>query len=96
MAGLLDDDAIARFCATHTRWRRDGNALVGQVEAATFMSGIDLVVEVAKAAEELDHHPDISISWRTVTFTLSTHSAGGITELDTELAQRIEELVRES
>ena len=44
-------------------------------------------------AEELDHHPDIDIRWRTLTFRLSTHSAGGVTHRDVELARRIDDIV---
>jgi 4a-hydroxytetrahydrobiopterin dehydratase len=57
------------------------------------MQAIDLVQKVAIAAEEMDHHPDIDIRWRTVSFVLSTHSAGAITDLDYELAAKIDALV---
>ena len=50
-----------------------------------------IVDEVALEAEGMDHHPDIDIRWRTVTFTCSTHSEGGLTQLDVELAHRISE-----
>jgi 4a-hydroxytetrahydrobiopterin dehydratase len=50
------------------------------------------VVKVAQAAEEADHHPDIDIRWRTVTFTLSSHSEGGLTVLDFQLAAKIDVL----
>ena len=52
----------------------------------TAITGVD---RVAIEAEEMNHHPDIDIRWRAVTFTLSTHSAGGVTQLDIELAHRI-------
>jgi len=57
------------------------------------MGAIELVDLVAIAAEEMDHHPDMDIRWRTVTFVLSTHSAGTITDLDFQLAQRIDALI---
>lgn len=47
---------------------------------------------MAVVAEELDHHPDVDIRWRKVSFTLSTHSQGGVTERDVELARRIDEI----
>jgi len=50
---------------------------------------------VAIEAEEMNHHPDMDIRWRTVTFTLSTHSAGGVTQLDIELAHRIRMIAEE-
>ena len=60
--------------------------------AETFLDGIRLVAEVAHLAEQADHHPDIDIRWRTVTFRLSTHSAGGVTEKDIALARQINAL----
>jgi 4a-hydroxytetrahydrobiopterin dehydratase len=54
------------------------------------MTGIRIVDDVAVVAEGLDHHPDVDIRWREVTFTLSTHSQGGVTERDVELARRID------
>jgi 4a-hydroxytetrahydrobiopterin dehydratase len=51
------------------------------------------VQQVAEVAEDLDHHPDIDIRWTTVTFTLSTHSAGGLTAKDLRLATDIDRLV---
>lgn len=62
-------------------------------ELPSFRDAIRLVDAVADAAEELDHHPDIDIRYRQVTFTLLTHSAGSVTELDVALARRIDALV---
>jgi 4a-hydroxytetrahydrobiopterin dehydratase len=75
-------------------WIHEGNSLRRSVTCATFMAAIDLVGRVAIAAEDMDHHPDIDIRWRTVTFVLSTHSAGTVTDLDFELAQRIDALIQ--
>ena len=50
---------------------------------------------VAADAEAMDHHPDIDIRWRKVTFALSTHSEGGLTQLDIELATQIDRLAEE-
>jgi 4a-hydroxytetrahydrobiopterin dehydratase len=74
-------------------WSQDGDALVREVEAPSFLEGIDAVRRVAAVAEEADHHPDIDIRWRTLTFRLSTHSEGGITAKDLELAAQIDGLV---
>lgn len=77
-----------------SEWVNEGDALRRSVTCATFMNAIGLVGEVAVAAEEMDHHPDMDIRWRTVTFVLSTHSAGTVTDLDFELAQRIDALIQ--
>lgn len=89
---MLSDTEIDSALATLSTWRRDGDALVRTVESATFPAAITLVDRVAEAAESMNHHPDMDIRWRKVTFTLATHSAGGLTSLDLELAHRIDEL----
>ncbi|OLT24034.1 4a-hydroxytetrahydrobiopterin dehydratase [Actinomadura sp. CNU-125] len=92
MADILDDTAVADRLSALPDWTRDGDAIRRQVRAATFLDGIDLVGRVARAAEAADHHPDIDIRWRTLTFTLTTHSAGGLTAKDFDLAARIDDL----
>lgn len=79
-----------------SEWRRDGNTLRRSVVAPDFRTAIAIVNEIAEQAEALNHHPDIDIRWRKVTFALSTHSAGGITESDPALARRIDEEARRS
>lgn len=93
MQGLLDDRQIEAFCAVRPRWERRDGALVGEATASDFMAAIDWVRRIAEAAEALDHHPDIDIRWRTLTFGLTTHSAGGLTKLDLRLAERIDAIV---
>jgi len=63
--------------------------------ARDFPAAITVVDKVAVIAEEMNHHPDIDIRWRTLMFRLSTHSAGGVTDLDLELARRIETVLTE-
>jgi 4a-hydroxytetrahydrobiopterin dehydratase len=90
---LLPYDEVDRALADElTDWHRDGDVITRQVEAPSFLDGIALVQRVAEQAEELDHHPDIDIRYTTLTFTLSTHSAGGLTGKDLELAGRIDRL----
>ena len=89
MARRLTDEEIERQLGDLPDWTRDGESLRASYEAPDFLAGIALVQEVAAAAETMDHHPDIDIRWRTVTFTLSTHSEGGLTQLDVELAHQI-------
>ena len=91
---LLDAAEVDRALAEDLpAWSRAGDtAITRDVQAASFLQGIALVVEVARAAEEADHHPDIDIRWRTVRFTLSTHSEGGVTLRDLALAAEIDRL----
>lgn len=89
---LLSDTEIAEALTELPEWSRSGDNLIRTVEADTFPAGIELVRRVAEVAEEANHHPDIAIRWRTVTFSLSTHSAGGLTALDVALAHEINRL----
>jgi 4a-hydroxytetrahydrobiopterin dehydratase len=86
---LLDAEEIARQLLDLPGWSGDGTALRRTYEAADFATAIRLVDDVARDAEEMDHHPNIDIRFRTVTFALWTHVAGGVTQLDIELAHRI-------
>jgi 4a-hydroxytetrahydrobiopterin dehydratase len=93
MADLLEADALLAALAALDGWTGDPSALSRTVELASFPAAITVVNQVAAVAEDLDHHPDIDIRWRTLTFRLSTHSAGGVTRRDVELAERIDEIV---
>jgi 4a-hydroxytetrahydrobiopterin dehydratase len=89
VARLLDAAELDRQLADLPGWAGDGTAISLTLRAPDFLTGIAIVAEVAQAAEEMDHHPDIDIRWRTLVFGLATHSAGGVTQLDIELAHRI-------
>lgn len=93
MATLLDDEAITTALGTLDDWTREGDALVRSVELASFPQAIQVVNRIAEIAENDDHHPDIDIRWRTLTFRCSTHSAGGITASDVSLAAEIDGVV---
>jgi 4a-hydroxytetrahydrobiopterin dehydratase len=73
-----------------TAWSGSTTSLERTVTAPDFLTGIAIVTEVARAAEEADHHPDIDIRWRRVRFVLSTHDAGGVTSKDVDLARVID------
>ncbi|OLT15097.1 4a-hydroxytetrahydrobiopterin dehydratase [Pseudonocardia sp. CNS-139] len=93
MAELLDAPAVASALDDLPGWVREGNAIVRTAQLPSFPAAIAVVDRVAVIAEERDHHPDIDIRWRTLTFRCSTHSAGGITALDVALAAAISEQV---
>jgi 4a-hydroxytetrahydrobiopterin dehydratase len=94
MARPLDTDELARQLADLPGWSGDTSAISRTVQAPDFLTGVRIVAEVAEIAEQMDHHPDIDIRWRKVLFGLSTHSAGGVTQLDIELAHRISAVAR--
>jgi 4a-hydroxytetrahydrobiopterin dehydratase len=74
-------------------WSADSDALYRTVEFPAFRTAVEFISLLAPIADGMDHHPDIRLSWRTIELTLSTHSAGGITVRDLELASRLDELI---
>ncbi len=74
-------------------WRLAGDSIEREWKLANFKEAIEFVNEVARAAEDANHHPDIRVhGWNRVALTLSTHSEGGLTDADFELARRIDAL----
>ncbi|WP_112244272.1 4a-hydroxytetrahydrobiopterin dehydratase [Kribbella monticola] len=91
MAELLTDDQIDAAIRDHLpQWKVDENALVRSVKKDSFLDGIRLVATVAQLAESMNHHPDIDIRYTTITFRVSSHDAGGITDDDLVLARHID------
>jgi 4a-hydroxytetrahydrobiopterin dehydratase len=89
---LLDDATVDQWLGEHGAWSRSGDVISRIVECASFPAAIELVCRVADVAEARDHHPDIDVRWRTLRFELSTHSAGGLTHNDLEVAEQIDRL----
>lgn len=90
---VLTDDQLEAALADLEGWERSDGALRRSIKFPAFLDGIDAVRRVAVHAEAQDHHPDIDIRWRTVLFALVTHSEGGITERDVEMAGDINRIV---
>ncbi len=80
------------FAASYPQWKIEGEALRRTFTFRDFTEAMGFVTKVALLAERADHHPDIEIRWNQVTLTLSTHSEGGLTRRDTDLAARISTL----
>jgi 4a-hydroxytetrahydrobiopterin dehydratase len=93
MPELLNDMELGKALGGLPNWRKNGGALSRTVELASFPQAIEVVNRVAEIAESDNHHPDIDIRWRTLTFHCATHSAGGITALDVTLATEIDEVI---
>ena len=93
MPELLSDEEVGKALGRLNGWTRDEGALMREVELESFPQAIQVVNRVAEIAENDDHHPDIDIRWRTLTFALSTHSAGGLTAKDTALATEIDAVI---
>jgi len=90
---ILEQEELSPLLADHPQWSGGAEHLTRVFTAADFPTAITVVDKVAVIAEEMNHHPDIDIRWRTLRFRLSTHSAGGVTELDLRLARRIEHVL---
>ena len=90
---VLTDEQVDAAAKSLDGWERVDGALRRSVKFGAFLDGIDAVRRVAEHAEREDHHPDIDIRWRTVTFALVTHSAGGITDKDVQMAAQINEVL---
>jgi len=93
MATLLSADDLAGRLATLNGWSGDDRAITRTVELPSFVAAVEVVNQVAQVAEAMNHHPDMDIRYNKLTFSCSTHTAGGVTDLDAELAGRINEIV---
>ena len=91
MAVLSDEEVQARVGELQG-WDCAGGALHKDFKLEDFKGSVDFVNRLTPVAEEMNHHPDLAISWDTVTVTITTHSEGGLTENDFELAQKIDGL----
>ena len=89
---LLEDREISEQLEALDGWERDGDRIRKSFENGDFKGSVAFVNRVLDPAEEMNHHPDLEISWDTVTVRISTHSEGGLTAADFELAAKIDSL----
>jgi 4a-hydroxytetrahydrobiopterin dehydratase len=89
---LLGSNEIEARLADLDGWERQGGAIVKSFERGDFVGSVRFVDSLVEPAEAMGHHPDVAISWATVAVTISTHSEGGLTAADFELAGKIEAL----
>ena len=91
MPERLSNDAVDA-ALVKLSWRREGDELVKEVTRSDFVEAVRFVDALVPVAEEANHHPDVAISWNKVTLRLSTHSVGGLTQRDLDLAARIDQV----
>lgn len=89
---LLGDAEVEEKLAGLPGWERSGTAIQKNFKRGDFVGSVRFVAGLVEPAEEMNHHPDVSVSWDTVTVTISTHSEGGLTAADFELAAKIDAL----
>jgi 4a-hydroxytetrahydrobiopterin dehydratase len=89
---LLSDDEIKQRLSSLAGWDRSGEEIVREFDRGDFVGSVRFAEAIVGPAEELGHHPDLEISWATVRVRISTHSEGGLTATDFELAGLIDAL----
>ena len=89
---LLPDNEIDARLGELGGWARDGDAITKEFKNEDFVGSVRFVDALVEPAEGMNHHPDLAISWDTVTVSITNHAAGGLTENDFELAKRIDEV----
>lgn len=89
---VLSDDEIQQRLEGLDGWEKHGNTIHREFKFADFSGSVDFVNRLTPVANEMNHHPDLHISWDTVRVHLLSHSEGGVTENDFELAQKLSDL----
>jgi 4a-hydroxytetrahydrobiopterin dehydratase len=86
----LSDQEIEQALTESDGWSREGDAIVKEFDRGDFAGSVDFVNAIAPSAEEMNHHPDLEISWSKVKVKITTHSEGGLTGNDFELARKVD------
>jgi 4a-hydroxytetrahydrobiopterin dehydratase len=89
---LVPKHEVEAFLDAHTEWKTTGNEITRTYIFKNFNESMGFVTRVGLESEKADHHPDIDIRWNKVTLTLSTHSEGGLTAQDLDLANTTDHL----
>ena len=89
---LLNDSEVEARLVELPGWERSGGAIAKEFDRGDFVGSVEFVSGLVAPAEAMGHHPDLEISWATVKVTISTHSEGGLTAADFELAAKIDAL----
>jgi len=92
MAELLSDSDVAEALGGLDGWTREGDSITKTFDNDDFVGSVEFVRRLTGPAEEMNHHPDLAISWSKTTVSITNHSAGGLTGADFELAGRIDAL----
>lgn len=88
----LNDAEIQKSLKSVPDWSLEGKAIARTFELGNFVEAVEFVNEITELAEDADHHPDVDIRWNKVTLRFSTHSKGGLTAKDFDMARRIDEM----
>jgi 4a-hydroxytetrahydrobiopterin dehydratase len=94
MSAVLSDAEIQQALQALPGWKKSGNAIERNFQFTNFLQAMDFVNQIAEAAEAVNHHPDIHISYNKVTMALVSHDSGGVTQRDVRMAGKINELAQ--
>ena len=92
--GKLEGSVVEAWLAAHSGWAREGDALVRTFTFADFSAALGFTVRLGLLAEKRDHHPDVHLGWGKSRVLWTTHDAGGITQLDLDLATATDALAK--
>jgi 4a-hydroxytetrahydrobiopterin dehydratase len=92
VADLLPDEEISERLGRLDGWSREGDSITKTFDRGDFVGSVKFLDQLVEPAEEMNHHPDVSISWSEVKVSITNHAAGGLTEADFELAGKIDAL----
>jgi 4a-hydroxytetrahydrobiopterin dehydratase len=92
MSAVLADAELQQALQKLPGWKKNGNAIERNFQFENFVQAMDFVNQIAEAAEAVNHHPDIHISYNKVTMVLVSHDSGGVTQRDIRMAGKINEL----
>src|ERR1017187_3073741 len=92
ISAVLSDAELQQALQKLPGWKKNGNAIERNFQFANFVQAMDFVNQIAEAAEAVNHHPDIHISYNKVTMVLVSHDSGGVTQRDIRMAGKINEL----
>jgi 4a-hydroxytetrahydrobiopterin dehydratase len=89
---LLEDEQVETRLGELDGWSREGDAIVKEFKLDDFQGSVEFINRLTPVAEDMNHHPDLQVSWNKVKVSITTHSEGGLTENDFELAKSIDPL----
>jgi 4a-hydroxytetrahydrobiopterin dehydratase len=89
----LSPDDVAAALRELPLWSGGADGIERTLELPTFRAAVEAISVIADVAEQLDHHPDMDLRWTKVRVAVVTHSAGGLTDLDLQLARRVDLLI---
>lgn len=89
----LSDAEVGQWLKEHSKWTLEGHHLIREFDTIDYASSVKIVEALVSTAEELDHHPIITIGYRHLRFELWTHDQGGLTQLDLDYASALDSVL---